>query len=98
LKTNLYKDPYSDEEIKVLVEEYQELNGLRSKSFFRVRLMDIDDAITHLRLKERQAIFLCGIVGLTERTAGALLGVSHVAMHKRYRSGLVSLARYLNGG
>lgn len=82
----------------MLIEEYEELDALRSRSFFHVRLMDIDRALNMLRTKEKQAVLLCGIVGLTERTAGVLIGVNQSTMHRRYQSGLASLARYLNSG
>lgn len=93
-----YRFNYSDEELSTLVEEYEELDSLRSRAFFQVRLMDIDQALKSLPPREYEAVLLCGPIGLTVRTAGALLGVSAQTMSNRYRTGLEKMARYLNGG
>jgi DNA-directed RNA polymerase specialized sigma24 family protein len=87
----------------VLVEEYEELRenkdtGSHYQLLMLVKLADLDRAIHHLRQKEFEAILLCGMLSLTMRTAGSLLGVSAQTMSNRYNRGLVSLARYLNGG
>ena len=94
----LYRDPYSPEEIETLVEEYEELNDLRSKSWIQVRLIDLDRAFVRLPRVYKEAILLCGFVGLTTRSAGKVLGISHEAVRKRYIRGLDNLARLLNGG
>jgi DNA-directed RNA polymerase specialized sigma24 family protein len=97
-RSRVYKDPYSPREIKVLVEEYEELSGERSKAWIHVRLMDIDRAIAHLPPVEKEAVLLCGQLGYLFSTAGNLLGVTPSAMFKRYNRGLVYLVAYLNGG
>lgn len=97
-RNRIYRDPYSEEEILVLVNDYDELSYLRSKSWVQVRLMDIDRAFKALRPKEREAVLLCGMVGLTVRSAGKLVGVDFTTMFRRYVRGLDYLARYLNGG
>ena len=94
---------YSSGEIRVLVEEYEELReskdvGTRRQLLLLVKLADLDRAAKYLGRKEWEAILLCGMIGLTMRTAGTLLGVSAQTMSNRYNRGLISLARYLNGG
>lgn len=87
----------------MLVEEYEELResrdtGSRGKLLMLVKLADLDRAMKFLGQKEYEAILLCGMLALTMRTAGNLLGVSAQTMSNRYNRGLSSLARYLNGG
>ena len=94
----IFKDPYSDEEIKVLVEEYEELDSLRSKSWIQVRLMDIDQAITHLPPAEKLAVLLNGKRGMLYSSAAKLAEVDTSTMFRRYWRGLLYLASYLNGG
>ena len=89
---------YSEEEVEAVVEGYLELNEIRHKSFIQVRLLDLERVLPRLSLPYRQAILLCGMVGLTTRTAGRLLGVSNVAMHKRYKRALREILRQLNTG
>lgn len=90
---------YNEDEVRVLIEDYEELDALRAtRSFILVRLMDIDRALKVLPPKEREALLLCGQIGLTMRTAGAILGVSAQTMSNRYNHGLGNMARFLNGG
>lgn len=98
-----WRPNYSDAEIRQLVEGYDELLELRSTSSERgililVKLADLSLAVRRLSGKEYEAILLCGMIGLTTRTSGKLLGVSAQTMSNRYNHGLRSLARYLNGG
>ena len=98
-----WKSNYSTGEIRVLVEEYEELRerketGSRGRLLILLKLADLDKAVRVLGRKEYEAVLLCGILGLTMRTAGNLLDVSAQTMSNRYNRGLVSLARYLNGG
>lgn len=87
------------EEVTVLVEDYEELDGLRSKAWIQVRLMDIDRAYSALPPTEKAAVLLCGFIGLPVRQAGILVGVQdHTKMWRRYQRGLAYLASYLNGG
>ena len=93
---------YRASEVRHLIEDYEELRELRDvRPGYPLRtllsLVDIDKALMTLNLKERQAVLLCGQVGLTTRTAGVLVGASAMAMSRRYRSGLENLATYLNG-
>lgn len=87
----------------MLVEEYEELReskdtGSRGQLLMLVKLADLDKAIRFLGRKEYEAILLCGMLSITMRTAGNMLGVSAQTMSNRYNRGLSSLARYLNGG
>lgn len=87
----------------MLVEEYEELReakdtGSRRQLLMLVKLADLDKGMKFLGRGEYEAILLCGMLSLTMRTAGNLLGVSAQTMSNRYNRGLRSLARYLNGG
>ena len=98
-----WRSNYSKGEIRVLVEEYEELReakdtGTRYQLLMLVKLADLDKALRFVGRKEYEALLLCGMLGLTMRTAGTLLGVSAQTMSNRYNRGLISLARYLNGG
>lgn len=81
-----------------MIEDYEELRDLRHKAWLHVRLIDIERVLPKLPRVYREAILLCGMVGLTTRTAGHLLGVSHTAIRKRYIKGLSALVIKLNGG
>ena len=89
---------YSDDEVEALVEGYDELRGKRHRVFILVRLLDLELALRRLSLPHRQAVLLCGMVGLTTRSAGKLVGVSATTMHKRYRRGLREIVNILNTG
>jgi DNA-directed RNA polymerase specialized sigma24 family protein len=86
------------EEVIVLVEEYEALNALRHKPWIQVRLMDIDRTVRKLSRPHRTAVLLCGIVGLTTRSAGLLVGESKSTMNRRYRRGMMEILTKLNGG
>lgn len=90
---------YSYDEVVVLVEEYESLNALRAtRPGIQIRLMDIDRALRKLSRVYRVAIFLCGIYGITSRSAGKLVGVSHVMMRRRYLKGMDALYEIINTG
>lgn len=93
------RDNYSFEEVVVLVEEYIELSALRAtRPGIQVRLLDIDVALRKLDNVLREALFLCGIAGLTSRTAGKGVGVSKTIMRQRYVKGMDALHLVINGG
>jgi DNA-directed RNA polymerase specialized sigma24 family protein len=92
---------YSNRESKKLVEDYEELKYLKGTDsdyhiYQLVRLADLDLALRRLSEPEYEAVLLCGLNGLTARTAGILAGTSTSTMNRRYKRGLESLARYLN--
>lgn len=89
---------YSLEEVTVLVEEYAELRDKRHKTSILIRLVDIQRAFRRLSKPYREAVLLCGMVGLTTRTAGVLAGVSKDTMNRRYHRGLREIVTILNGG
>lgn len=90
---------YSYEEVVVLIEEYETLNGLRAtRPGIHIRLLDIDTALRKLSKPYREAVFLCGIVGLTARTAGKLLGKKKSQMRARYIKGMDALYELINTG
>jgi DNA-directed RNA polymerase specialized sigma24 family protein len=97
-RARIFRDPYTELEVVTLVENYEELNDLRSKAWVQVRLMDIDRAFAALRPKEKTAVLLCGLLGFTVRTASALVDVPLATMWRHYQRGLVNMASYLNGG
>jgi DNA-directed RNA polymerase specialized sigma24 family protein len=91
---------YDQGEIRVLVEEFEELEchvGTEpSRLSLLCRLLDIEGAITRLGPKEYQAVLLCGQLGVSTRTAGNLLGCSAATMHRRYERGLEMMTTDLN--
>lgn len=93
-----WRSNYTLEEVEALIEGYEELQGVKHKAYVLVRLMDIDRALPLLTLKQRQAVFLVGMLGMDTRSAGDVLGISHEAVLKRYRHGLVRLTEILNRG
>lgn len=96
------RNNYSYGEIRSIVEEYETLRELKGTERWRLHylviLADIDKAIGRLNPKEYQAILLCGLLCIADRTAGKLLGVSGETMRKRYLRGLEQLHNDLNGG
>ena len=89
---------YDEDEVRVLVEEYEELMDSRSRAFVHVRLMDLEQAMRRLPLKLRQAVYLHGQLGMSTRSAGLLIGVSKDTIWRRYNHGLAHLLKTLNGG
>jgi DNA-directed RNA polymerase specialized sigma24 family protein len=98
-----WRSNYSDAEIRSLVEGYEELREFVDTSssrgiLFLVKLADLSIALRCLSPKEYEAILLHGMIGITTRTTGKLLGVSAQTVSNRYNHGIRSLARHLNGG
>jgi DNA-directed RNA polymerase specialized sigma24 family protein len=91
------RNNYAEEEVRVLVEEYPELTHLRSRQWIGVRLMDLDKVLAQLPPVYKEAVILCGIVGLTVRSAGVILGVSKDTVHRRYLRGLDEVVKRMNG-
>lgn len=89
---------YGSGEVKWLVEDYAELTYKRYYLGILVRLLDLECALKKLSRPHYEAVLLCGMCGLTTRTAGTLTGVSHTTMHKRYQRGLLDLTDKINGG
>lgn len=87
---------YSEEEIEALIEGYAELVYKKSRPAILVRLADIDRAMSALNRRERETVFLTGVVGMTNEAAGSLLGISESAVRKRYRRGLETMYVFLN--
>lgn len=94
---NRYRGRYTEEEIEALIEGYEELRYLKYKPYVLVRLLDLDTAIHKLPPKEYQAVLLCGLIGLSTRWAGEVMGVSKDTIHRRYKHGLRRLHQILNG-
>jgi DNA-directed RNA polymerase specialized sigma24 family protein len=100
---NRSKPNYSRGEIKWLVEDYDNLRGIKGvdsdgRKLLLCKLSDLHTGLSRLSLKEYTAVLLCGMLEISTRTAGSLVGVSAVTMNNRYRHGLQSLYRILNGG
>lgn len=89
---------YSEDEVRVLVEDYAELYGLRHKAFIMVRLLDLMRAMKRLSPPHLEALFYIGLAGLSLRQAGEIAGVSHDTMWRRYSRATRELVRYMNGG
>lgn len=96
------RSSYHREEVQALVEGYCNVKELASVSprrlWLLVRVADLDRALPRLQPVLRQALYLCGIVGLTRHEAGALLGVNEKTMDRRYSTGVDELTTRLNGG
>lgn len=92
------KAPYSEDELLVLLYEYEELREVANKAWVTVRLIDLWRAYSHLSKQRKEAVLLMGLFGFSSRTAGTILGVSHTAMVKRFLAGLDTMLRTLNGG
>lgn len=89
---------YTSKEVEVLVSEYQELCAVRHKSWIQVRLLDVERASKRLSKPLFEAVILCGVHGLTMRTAGVLVGKDPATMLRRYMRGIDGIVTYLNGG
>lgn len=93
---------YSPAEVRHWIEDYEEVKerkGVRPGAPLHILccLADIERALKTLNRKEYEAVLLCGLNGISMRTAGNLLGVSAMTMSRRYRSGLENVTTYLNG-
>jgi DNA-directed RNA polymerase specialized sigma24 family protein len=96
------KANYRLTEVRDWIEEYEERRERKDtvpggSLYALLVLADIDTALKRLNRKELEAVLLCGMCGIATRTAGVLLGVSAMAVSRRYRSGLETLTTYLNG-
>ena len=88
---------YDLDEVTALVEEFLELRD-SSRTFVRVRLMDLDRSVPRLTLPLRQAVVLHGMYGLSLRDVGEMVGSSHQTVLRRYNNGLEQLLYTMNGG
>lgn len=88
---------YTQDEVETLVEEWLELRE-SARPFVRVRLMDLERNIPRLTLPLRQAVVLHGQFNLSTRDVGAMVGVSPMAVVRRYRLGIEQLVTTMNGG
>lgn len=88
---------YSEDEVKELVENYEELVFRKDKLWLLVRLVDLEVALAKLSEQEARAVKLCGLIGLTTRVAGDTMGVSHTTVRRHYLRGLSKLTRLING-
>lgn len=89
---------YTEDELTALAEGREELRELKKKSWVHVRLIDMQQAYDQLPYEQREAVLLCGYLGLSSRVASPIAGVSHATVAKRYASGLKAMAAILNGG
>ena len=93
---------YNRAEVEALLEEYMALLDLErlhgvSKSLICWK-MDMDRAFRHLPAKERDALFLIGVVGVPKAVVTKLLKCSLSTVYRRYNSGLDRLILLMNGG
>lgn len=88
---------YSPEEVRVLVEEFQELNE-RPRLWVLVRLLDLKIALRRLPEPLLLAVIVCGVLGYTVRETERVLGVSKSTAQRRYIRGLELLTTTMNGG
>jgi DNA-directed RNA polymerase specialized sigma24 family protein len=92
---------YSSNRVRWLVEDYEELCNIKDVHGFPldvlVQLCDLGRALPRLNKGEREVLLVCGIAGVTVRTAGALLGADPVTTWRRYMRALEKLTTYMNG-
>lgn len=88
---------YNLEEVRALLEGYEELQVSRSKEWVSVRLMDLERTIAILPLHHKVFLFLIGMCGFTLRDAAELLDIPTATVGRRYKVALVLLAGYMNG-
>lgn len=89
---------YTEDEVEAIVDGYAELTGYRQKPYLQVRLLDVERGLRRTSLVYAQAMFLVGMLGLSLREAGKVLGVSKDTVYRRYSRGIQELTRKLNGG
>jgi DNA-directed RNA polymerase specialized sigma24 family protein len=95
---------YRRDEVEALVEGYEELREQRDvdrKRRLRIvhGLLDLRSALPMLTTKERQAIFLMGQLGFTERQAAEILRLDNPAtMWRRYQYALTRLTEIMSRG
>lgn len=90
---------YTLDEITALIEGYDLLKVAAERSpTWLVRLIDVGIAIRRLPPKERQAVFLIGLIGFDSRSVGTALGVDFTTAWRRYQRGLEYIVSYLNTG
>jgi DNA-directed RNA polymerase specialized sigma24 family protein len=98
----LWRNNYSQREVRGLIEEREALleraDTNRAGLRVLVQLADLARALPLLTLKQRQALFLMGTVGMSAFDAGNVLGVSKQAAWQRYTHALVRLTEVLNKG
>lgn len=95
---------YSVEEVRALVEGYCKLREAVTASPRRLwlltRVLDLVRACRSAPLTpdQREALGLCGVLGLTRREAAAFLGVDKKTVDRRWENGTLALTTWLNGG
>lgn len=96
------RNNYSREKVRGLVEEHE---ALREKAdvtemglVHLVQLIDLERSLPLLTLKQRQAIFLMGTVGISVYHAARILGVPTMTCWRRYQHALTVLTEVLNKG
>lgn len=88
---------YTVDEVEAIVDLYYEAKPVATRLSTLVRLWDVERAIHALPPKERESLFLIGLVGFDSRTVGTALGVDYTTAWRRYRRGLEYIVNYLNG-
>lgn len=95
---------YGVEEVRAFVQGYMQLReavtATPRRSWLLVRYVDLANAIRKAPLSpdQREAIGLCGLLGLTRDEAGRLIGVNEKTMDRRWLNATYTLTHWLNGG
>ena len=90
-------DNYSEDEVRALIENYEELANRRERLWIMVRLLDLEQAIDKLPENEGRAVKLHGLNVLPLRQVGDTIHVSHSTVRRLYFSGVRKLTAIING-
>ena len=90
-------DNYSDNEVRAIAENYLSLNYYRHHLWILVRLADFEKGFASLTAKEKPAVFLHLMVGLSPERVGKALGCTEHAAESRSRRGMERLLARMNG-
>ncbi len=88
---------YSDEEVRVLVEEYLELRSI-DRSFVRVRLMDLTKNLPRLPWVLLYPLVMHYSLHYPVDMVADAMDVHPNTIYRRAEAGLEQLTHYMNGG
>lgn len=90
-------DNYSQTDIRCILENWQEVQGVSLRPAAIIRLADFDRAFQRLSPPLRGAVLVIGLAGLTIRESEEVLGCSYPTAWRRFQRGLEDLQTYING-
>jgi len=104
------EEPYTVEMLRRVLENYEHLRTLAESTSFLAHtsnlescqetlwclLMDVQQTLPKVPIRQRKALFLRFVVGLTEEEAATRLHISRMSLRERLQSGLVNMRKLLN--